>query len=196
MIKRVFDIVLSSTGLIVLLPVFVLIGVWIKFDSTGPVFFLQKRVGRYGHLFNIIKFRTMYVQSGKGLDLTIGKDIRITVVGNFLRRYKLDELPQLINVLNGSMSLVGPRPEVPRYITYYPCEILALVLSVRPGITDWAAIEYKDENALLAEFSDPERIYIDQVLPTKLEIYVRYVRKRNFWVDLHIIFRTISVLIR
>jgi len=195
MIKRVFDILLSSTGLIVLVPLFVLIGVWIKFDSTGPVFYLQTRVGQYGYLFNIIKFRTMYIRPEKGLDLTIGKDIRITVAGTFLRRYKLDELPQLINVLNGSMSLVGPRPEVPRYVTYYPCEIRALVLSVRPGITDWAAIAYKDENALLAEFSDPERIYIDQVLPTKLESYVRYVRKRNFWVDLHIIFRTIAVLV-
>jgi len=194
MSKRLFDIVVAATGILLLAPALMLIGVWIKWDSPGPALYLQQRVGRHGRLFNIVKFRTM--QSGKtpGPQLTVGRDSRITRAGHFLRRYKLDELPQLLNVLTGSMSLVGPRPEVPRYVACYPPELRAVVLSVSPGITDWAAIEYKDENSLLAYSSDPERTYIEQILPDKVNHYVRYVHERTFLLDLRIIFRTLAVI--
>jgi lipopolysaccharide/colanic/teichoic acid biosynthesis glycosyltransferase len=196
MSKRVFDIVVASAGLFLLTPALLLIAAWIKWDTPGPAFFLQQRVGRRGRLFNILKFRTMHVQVNAGAQLTVGRDSRITPAGHFLRRYKLDELPQLLNVLAGSMSLVGPRPEVPRYVACYPSDVRALVLSVSPGITDWAAIEYKDESTLLAAASDPERAYIEQVLPAKLQHYARYVRERNFWVDLRILLRTLLVIVR
>ena len=195
MSKRLFDMTIASMGLAVLAPVLLLIGLWIKWDSPGPILFLQRRVGRNGRLFDIFKFRTMHYRPVDGLQITVGRDSRITAAGHLLRRFKLDELPQLLNVLLGSMSLVGPRPEVPHYVAYYPPEIRALVLSVSPGITDWAAIEYKDENNLLAASNDPERTYIEQVLPDKLTHYARYVRERNFWVDLHIIFRTLAVIV-
>jgi len=194
MSKRLFDILVAAIGILLLAPVLMLIGVWIKWDSSGPALYLQQRVGRHGRLFNIFKFRTMQNAKTAGPQLTVGRDSRITRAGHFLRRYKLDELPQLLNVLSGSMSLVGPRPEVPKYVASYPPELRALVLSVSPGITDWAAIEYKDENTLLASSSDPERTYIEQVLPDKLDHYARYVRERTFWVDLRIIFRTLAVI--
>jgi lipopolysaccharide/colanic/teichoic acid biosynthesis glycosyltransferase len=196
MSKRLFDLVVACAGLLLLSPALLLIGTWIKWDSPGPVFFLQQRVGRRGRLFNIFKFRTMHLHADTNAQLTVGRDSRITSAGHFLRRYKLDELPQLLNVLLGSMSLVGPRPEVPRYVACYPHDMRALILSVSPGITDWAAIEYKDENTLLAASSDPERAYIEQVLPAKLHHYARYVRERNFWVDLRILFRTLVVVVR
>jgi lipopolysaccharide/colanic/teichoic acid biosynthesis glycosyltransferase len=196
MTKRVFDILVAAAGLILLAPALLLIGAWIKWDSPGPAIFLQQRVGRHGRLFNILKFRTMRQADASGALLTVGRDSRITHAGHFLRRYKLDELPQLLNVLAGSMSLVGPRPEVPRYVAHYPIEMRALVLSVSPGITDWAAIEYKDENTLLASSANPEHTYIEQVLPDKLDHYVRYVRERNFWIDLRIIFRTLVAITR
>ena len=196
MSKRVFDILAAATGMLILAPVFLLIGLWIKWDSPGPALFLQQRVGRHERLFNIFKFRTMHSSKTNGLQLTVGRDCRITRAGRFLRRHKLDELPQLMNVLAGSMSLVGPRPEVPHYVAFYPPEMRALVLSVAPGITDWAAIEYKDENALLASSSDPERTYIEQILPDKLDHYTRYARERTFWIDLCIIFRTLAVITR
>lgn len=196
MSKRLFDILVASAGLVIMAPALLLIYIWIKWDSPGPALFLQQRVGRHGHLFNIYKFRTMHVRSTSGPQLTVGRDSRITHAGHFLRRFKLDELPQLLNVVTGTMSLVGPRPEVPRYVAYYPPDLRALVLSVSPGITDWAAIEYKDENALLASSSDPERTYIEQVLPDKLDQYARYVQERSFWIDLRIIFRTLAVITR
>lgn len=196
MSKRLFDLVFACAGLLLLSPALLLICIWIKWDSPGPVFFLQQRVGRRGRLFNIFKFRTMYFHADTGAQLTVGRDRRITSAGHFLRRYKLDELPQLLNVLLGSMSLVGPRPEVPRYVACYPHDIRALILSVSPGITDWAAIEYRDENTLLAASSDPERAYIEQALPAKLHHYARYVRERNFWVDLRILVRTLMVVVR
>jgi lipopolysaccharide/colanic/teichoic acid biosynthesis glycosyltransferase len=196
MSKRLFDILVAGTGLIILAPALLLLGAWIKWDSPGPSIFMQQRVGRHGRLFNILKFRTMHHSDANGALLTVGRDSRITYVGHFLRRYKLDELPQLLNVLAGSMSLVGPRPEVPRYVAHYPPELRALVLSVSPGITDWAAIEYKDENTLLASSPNPERTYIEQVMPDKLQHYVRYVRKRNFWIDMQIIFRTLVAISR
>lgn len=194
--KRLFDLIAASVGLILLTPFFLLIAAWIKWDSPGPVFFLQQRVGRRGSLFNIIKFRTMHCRPEIGAQLTVGRDSRITGAGHVLRRYKLDELPQLLNVLFGSMSMVGPRPEVPRYVACYPPEMRTLVLSVVPGITDWAAIAYRDENTLLAAASDPERAYIEKVLPIKLTHYARYVREQSFREDLRILYHTLIVVMR
>ena len=194
MSKRLFDFVAALAGLAVLAPLFALAAFWIRLDSPGPVFFRQLRVGLRGRPFSIYKFRTMTVAPTATVELTIGRDIRITRAGHFLRHYKLDELPQLINVLQGSMSLVGPRPEVPRYVACYPPQVRALVLSVAPGITDWASILYREESAILVRAADPERAYVETILPAKLEFYVRYVRERSFWTDLRIIFRTLAVI--
>ena len=191
MIKRLFDIATAAVGLALLAPLFALVALWIKLDSTGPVFFRQQRVGRFGKPFNIIKFRTMSARTGPALQLTVGADCRITRAGHLLRRYKIDELPQLINVLQGTMSLVGPRPEVPRYMACYPPDARAIVLSVAPGITDWASILYCEESQILGQAPDPERAYIDTILPIKIGYYVRYVQERNFWTDMRIIFGTL-----
>lgn len=196
MIKRLFDITAAGAGLVLLAPLFALAAAWIRLDSPGPVYFRQQRVGRNGALFSIFKFRTMVNATGEQAQLTVGRDRRITGAGRFLRQYKLDELPQLINVLTGDMSLVGPRPEVPRYVACYPPELRAIVLSVAPGITDWASIEYKDENAILGRAADPERAYLEIILPAKLDYYVRYVHERSFWIDLRIILRTLSAIAR
>jgi lipopolysaccharide/colanic/teichoic acid biosynthesis glycosyltransferase len=190
-----FDIAASLAGLMLLAPLFVLVALWIKLDSPGPVLFRQQRVGRHGAPFSIYKFRTMAAAAGATLQLTVGRDSRITRAGQFLRRYKLDELPQLINVLQGAMSLVGPRPEVPRYVACYPPEVRAIVLSVAPGITDWASILYREESAILGRAADPERAYRETILPAKLDYYVRYVRERSFWTDLRIIFRTLAAIV-
>lgn len=194
MSKRLFDIVAALAGLILLAPLFVLAALWIKRDSPGPVFFRQQRVGRHGKLFAIYKLRTMMTAPAGPVPLTVGQDCRITRAGHLLRRYKLDELPQLINVLQGSMSLVGPRPEVPRYVACYPPAVRAIVLSVAPGITDWAAILYRDESAILGRAADPERAYLDTILPAKLDYYMRYVRERSFWTDLRIICCTLAAI--
>ncbi|GAB3465630.1 O-antigen biosynthesis protein WlbG [Massilia terrae] len=196
MSKRLFDLVAAALGLIVLAPLFLAIAAWVKLDSRGPVFYRQQRVGRGGTLFSIVKFRTMFQRPADARELTVGRDPRITRAGHFLRHYKLDELPQLLNVLHGTMSLVGPRPEVPRYVACYPPEVRALVLSVAPGITDWASILYKEENSILGRATDPERVYIETILPTKLDYYVRYVRERSLWLDLRIIWRTLAALAR
>lgn len=193
--KRIFDVVAALLGLLVLAPMFVAIAVWIKLDSRGPVFFRQQRVGKDGRPFNIIKFRTMFDDAYES-PLTIGNDRRITPAGKFLRRHKLDEFPQLINVIGGSMSLVGPRPEVPRYVDCYPPEVRSQVLSVPPGITDWASIYYKEENSLLSRSANPEQAYLDTVLPAKLKYNLRYVHERSFWNDIRIIFTTLSLLVR
>jgi lipopolysaccharide/colanic/teichoic acid biosynthesis glycosyltransferase len=190
-----FDIAASLAGLMLLAPLFALVALWIKLDSPGPVLFRQQRVGRHGAPFSIYKFRTMAAAAGATLQLTVGRDSRITRAGQFLRRYKLDELPQLINVLQGAMSLVGPRPEVPRYVACYPPEVRAIVLSVAPGITDWASILYREESAILGRAADPERAYRETILPAKLDYYVRYVRERSFWTDLRIIFRTLAAIV-
>jgi lipopolysaccharide/colanic/teichoic acid biosynthesis glycosyltransferase len=195
MSKRAFDLAASLCGLLLLAPLLGAIALWIRLDSPGPVLFRQLRIGRYGVPFSIFKFRTMTVLSG-GPQLTVGQDLRITRAGRFLRRYKLDELPQMINVLQGTMSVVGPRPEVPRYVACYPPEMRSIVLSVAPGITDWASIHYKDENAILGRASDPERAYIETILPAKLEYYARYVRERSFWTDLRIIASTLTAIVR
>jgi lipopolysaccharide/colanic/teichoic acid biosynthesis glycosyltransferase len=195
--KRLFDFVASSFGLILLTPIFVLVALWIKLDSRGVIFFRQERVGFQGDLFRIHKFRTMVLDAEKkGKQITVGADSRITTVGRFLRKYKLDELPQLIDVLVGDMSLVGPRPEVPKYIDYYTDDEKHDVLSVKPGITDNASIEFRDENRLLASSKDPEATYINEVLPKKIDLYRKYVRERSFFGDVAIIFKTIFLIIK
>jgi lipopolysaccharide/colanic/teichoic acid biosynthesis glycosyltransferase len=194
MSKRLFDIVAALCGLILLAPLFALAALWIRFDSPGPVFFRQQRVGRHGKLFGIYKFRSMTASPAGSIQLTVGNDQRITRSGQFLRHYKLDELPQLINVLQGTMSLVGPRPEVPRYVACYPPAVRSIVLSVAPGITDWASILYREESAILGRAADPERAYVETILPAKLDYYMRYVRERSFWIDLRIIFSTLAAI--
>lgn len=194
MTKRAFDLCAALIGVLLLSPLLAAIAVWIRLDSPGPALFRQIRVGRHGEPFHILKFRTMSAQPDPQRLLTVGRDARITRAGHFLRKYKLDELPQLFNVVRGTMSLVGPRPEVPRYVACYPPRERALVLSVKPGLTDWASILFKDENALLGQALDPEQAYIDTILPAKLEYYLRYVRERTFWVDLRILLRTLRTL--
>lgn len=194
MAKRAFDVVFSAAVLLLLAPLMLAMAAWIKLDSRGPVLFRQLRVGRHGHEFRILKFRTMYVDApSRGPQITVGRDPRITRCGHLLRKYKFDELPQFINVLLGDMSVVGPRPEVPRYVAMYPPATRELVLSVRPGITDLASIEYRDENDLLGRSADPERTYVEQVMPAKLAFCERYVRERSFAGDLGIIGRTFAV---
>ncbi len=195
MIKRIFDFIAAVAGVIVLAPMFLAIAVWIKLDSRGPVFFRQPRVGKDGVMFDIIKFRTMTDDSHEAL-LTLGHDRRITQAGKFLRRHKLDEFPQLFNVIRGTMSLVGPRPEVPRYVDCYPPAVRDVVLSVKPGITDWASIYYKEENSLLNRATDPEQAYLETILPAKLKYNLRYVHERSFWNDVQIIFTTLRALVR
>lgn len=195
-LKRLFDLIFSLLGVLLMAPLFLLIGFWIKLDSSGPVFFRQERVGRLGKLFRIYKFRTMCVDAeSKGRQITAGADPRITKSGRFLRKTKLDELPQLFNIIKGEMSLVGPRPEVPRYVAMYPVEVRDLVLSVSPGITDFASIEFKDESAILGQAADPERAYIEEIMPVKLDFYQRYVEERSLWVDLMLILKTLKTLI-
>jgi lipopolysaccharide/colanic/teichoic acid biosynthesis glycosyltransferase len=196
MSKRAFDLVAASIGLLLLAPLFIMLALWVRLDSPGPVFYRQQRVGRGGMLFRIFKFRTMVVRPSDGRQLTVGRDPRVTNAGHFLRKSKLDELPQLLNVIQGSMSLVGPRPEVPRYVACYPPEVRALVLSVAPGITDWASILYKEESEILGRAADPEQAYVEKILPAKLEYYVRYVRERSLWVDLRIIVHTLVAIAR
>lgn len=196
LIKRAFDLMAALLGLVFLAPLFAVVACWIKLDSSGPVFFQQQRIGRQGVPFSIFKFRTMLADTESKGQITVGNDARVTRAGNFLRRYKIDELPQLINVVRGEMSLVGPRPEVPRYVDCYPEDVREIVLSVLPGITDWASIEYKNESNLLADAGNSERAYIDVILPVKLGYYVRYVRERSFLVDLRIIGATLMAIVR
>tara|TARA_B110000196_G_scaffold319212_1_gene336563 strand:- start:1359 stop:1952 length:594 start_codon:yes stop_codon:yes gene_type:complete len=196
MLKRIFDIAASFVGLICLLPLLIIIAVWIKYDSSGPVFFRQVRVGRFGVQFRIHKFRTMAVNSESLGRLTVGSDSRITSSGHILRKTKIDELPQLIDVLVGKMSLVGPRPEVQEFIDCYPQDIKDKVLSVRPGITDNASIEMVDENEILAGYEDSRQAYIDIILPIKQKYYVEYVDMNSFWFDFKIIFSTLYKIIK
>jgi lipopolysaccharide/colanic/teichoic acid biosynthesis glycosyltransferase len=192
MLKRSLDLGLSSLGLLLLSPLLLLIALAIKWDSPGPIFFRQERVGRYGAPFRIFKFRTMRQCGGDlGPQLTVAGDTRITRLGRTLRSTKLDELAQLIDVLRGTMSLVGPRPEVPKYVAYYPDELRTLVLSVRPGITDLASLHYHDENDLLAQSSDPEREYLHVILPIKLKYAEHYVQHRALHQDVRILVLTL-----
>ncbi|WP_339916578.1 sugar transferase [Yeosuana marina] len=191
MIKRGFDSVLSLVSLIILAPALAIIALIIKLDSKGPVLFIQPRVGLNNSDFNIFKFRTMYLESDKQGLLTLGnKDSRITKVGYFLRRYKIDEFPQLFNVLKGDMSFVGPRPELRKYVNYYSKEDL-IVFSVRPGITGLASIEFRNEVELLKAAEDPEQYFIHSIIPKKLSLNKQYIQKRHFFFDLKLIGITI-----
>ncbi|MDH2201454.1 sugar transferase [Ectopseudomonas oleovorans] len=195
MTKRLFDVLASFFGLLILTPVFALIAVWIKLDSAGPVFFRQERVGLFGVPFKIHKFRTMRVDAEKSGRLTVGADSRITRSGHFLRKTKIDELPQLIDVFLGRMSLVGPRPEVQEFIDCYPAEVREKVLSVRPGITDKASIEMVDENEILAKYDDFRQAYIDIILPIKQAYYVEYVDSQSLLLDFKLIILTLKKII-
>ena len=194
-LKRLFDVAASAAGLLLLAPLLLAIAVWIRLDSPGPVFFRQERVGLRGQPFRIFKFRSMRADNA-GPQITVGADARITRSGRFIRAYKLDELPQLLNVLLGDMSIVGPRPEVPRYVALYPATVRDEVLSVRPGMTDWASVQYRSESALLAHSSDPERTYVETVLPAKLALCQQYVRERSLLLDLKIIAMTLGILLK
>lgn len=188
--KRLFDIIASGCGLIVLSPLFIIVAIWIKLDSEGPVFYKQIRVGRYGRDFKLFKFRSMRVGADKtGLITVGGHDPRVTRSGYFIRKYKLDEFPQLINVFIGDMSLVGPRPEVRKYVDMYTLE-QRHVLDVRPGITDLASIRYRNENEILESVANPEQYYIDVIMPDKLQINLEYVATHSFLNDMKLIFKT------
>lgn len=193
--KRLFDIFLSGLGLILLSPLFLIVAIWIKLDSHGPIFYRQVRVGRNNSEFRIFKFRSMRIGSDKGSLVTIGgRDPRITRSGYFIRKFKIDELPQLINVFIGDMSLVGPRPEVRHYVNYWTPEQMH-VLDVRPGITDPASIKFRNENELLAKADDPEKYYIEVIMQEKIRLYLDYVEKSSFWYDIKLIFQTFKVII-
>lgn len=195
-IKRMFDIVASSIGLILLSPILMLIAICIKLDSKGPVFFKQVRVGKNKKLFKIYKFRTMITDAEKlGKQITIGNDSRITKVGKFIRKCKLDELPQLINVFKGEMSLVGPRPEVPRYVDLYD-EYQEQILLVQPGITDYASIEFRNENDILGKSSSPEETYIKDIMPTKIELNIKYIKNISLYEDIKLIMKTIKAIVK
>jgi lipopolysaccharide/colanic/teichoic acid biosynthesis glycosyltransferase len=191
MVKRIFDLLLSAFGIIFLIPFFIFISLAIVIDSRGGIFYTQIRVGKNNKDFKLIKFRTMRPNSDtKGL-LTVGaKDNRITKTGYFLRKYKIDELPQLFNVFIGTMSFVGPRPEVRKYVDLYNSEQIK-VLSIKPGITDFASIEYVNENEILGKSDNPEKTYIEEIMPHKLSLNLIYLSKKNLFTDLNIIFRTI-----
>ena len=194
--KRLFDIIASGTGLIILAPVFFILAVWIKLDSKGPVFYRQVRVGKENKDFRIFKFRSMRVGSDKGSLVTIGgHDPRITKSGYFIRKLKLDELPQLINVFIGDMSLVGPRPEVRHYVDYWTPKQMH-VLDVRPGITDPASIKFRNENELMEKAEDPEKYYIEVIMQEKLKLYLEYVDNHSFWGDIKLIFQTFVAIIK
>jgi lipopolysaccharide/colanic/teichoic acid biosynthesis glycosyltransferase len=194
-LKRAFDFVSSLIGLILVSPILLTIAILIKKEDGGPVFYRGVRVGRFGKLFGIFKFRTMVVNAEKlGGPSTADDDPRITKVGNFIRKFKLDELPQLINVLKGEMSIVGPRPEVQMYVDMFT-EGERAILSVRPGITDWASIWNPDEGGILAGSLDPEKTYMEKIRPEKIRLQLKYVRERSFWVDLKIILRTLMAVV-
>lgn len=194
--KRFFDLLVSLFGLLLLTPVFLILAILIKLDSPGPVFYIQERVGQGFKLFNLFKFRTMRVDADKLTAITVGaRDPRITSVGYYLRKYKLDEFPQLINVLLGTMSLVGPRPELKKFVDLYTPE-QQQVLTIKPGITDYASIEFRNENELLAGKPNPIDFYIREIMPVKLALNLKYLQSRSFWSDLVIIFRTLISIVK
>ena len=193
---RFFDFILSLVGLVVLAPIFIVLAIWIKIDSKGPVFYKQVRVGKNSIDFELFKFRSMVVGADKkGLITVGGRDPRITHSGYFIRKYKLDELPQLINVLVGDMSLVGPRPEVRKYVELYTDE-QQKVLSVKPGITDYASIEYVDENEILGKSSDPEKVYIEEIMPEKIKYNMKYMNNKSLFEYFKIILLTVLKIVR
>lgn len=194
--KRLFDIVASGLGLIVLSPLFLILAIWIKWDSEGPVFYRQVRVGYKNKDFRIFKFRSMRLGADKGSLVTIGgHDPRVTKSGYFIRKFKFDELPQLINVFLGDMSLVGPRPEVRHYVDYWTPEQMH-VLDVRPGITDPASIKFRNENELMEKAENPEKYYIEVIMQEKINLYLEYVEKHSFLYDIGLIFKTFWVIVK
>ncbi len=190
-IKRIFDFFAALLGLIILLPLFLIIGLWIILDSKGGMFYKQKRIGKNGKEFGLYKFRSMRPNSDKQGQITIGNDNRITKVGRFIRKYKIDELPQLINILKGEMSVVGPRPEVKKYVDLYTDE-QKKVLTVKPGLSDYASIEYFDEQTILGKADNPDKEYIEVVMPAKLKLNLKYIKDKNLSTDFKIIFKTIG----
>lgn len=191
MSKRLFDLVLSSIGLVIASPLFAIVAVWIRLDDPGPVFYRGERIGRFGQPFRIFKFRSMVMNADRiGGPSTSQQDPRVTRSGRFIRRYKLDELPQLINVFLGQMSFVGPRPEVRQYVERYTKDQM-VIMDVRPGITDWASIWNADEGAVLSSYSDPDWAYEHVVRPTKLKLQLEYVYHHNLWIDVKIIVYTL-----
>ncbi len=195
-LKRCFDITASALGLLFLLIPFLIIAIIIKATSKGPVFFRQVRVGKDGKEFRIYKFRTMVVDAEKkGMQITVGADSRITGIGKFLRKTKVDELPQLINVLIGQMSFVGPRPEVPRYVALYD-DYQRNILRIKPGITELASIVYRDENEVLAKSENPEETYINEIMPKKIALNIEYMQKLGFWYDIKLIFMTFAAILK
>lgn len=195
MIKRAFDMVVSAVGLILFSPLYLAIAVAIKVESRGPVFFRQIRVGRFGRPFRIHKFRSMTAGTVQGPQITVGRDPRITKVGQIIRDWKLDELAQLIDVFIGRMSLVGPRPEVLKYVDMYPPDLRTLILSARPGITDPASIRFRNESEILAQSVDPDRTYREEILPLKLQLQADYVQTRTFAGDCRIIWNTLAAVL-
>ncbi len=195
--KRLFDLIVASLLLLILAPLMLGLALAIKLDSPGPVFFRQDRVGRHGARFRIHKFRTMVADAAAiGPAVTVDRDPRVTSIGRRLRHYRLDELPQLIDVLSGAMSLVGPRPELPRFVERYPADLRAAVLSVRPGITDPASIAHLDESAALAGAADPEREYVEKILPPKLRLQAGYAASATLRSDIAVLGRTLAALVR
>ena len=196
MAKRLFDIVASGIGLVLLTPLFLIVAIWIKCDSPGPVFYRQTRVGKNNKDFRIFKFRSMRLGADGGSLITIGgHDPRITRSGYFIRKTKIDEFPQLINVFLGEMSIVGPRPEVRHFVDLWTKEQMH-VLDVRPGITDPASIRYRNENELLEKSTDPEKYYIDTIMQDKLKLYLEYVENNSLWNDIKLIFQTMYVIVK
>lgn len=194
--KRIFDLFFSFIGLLVLLPVFIIISLLIVLDSRGGIFYKQKRVGKDNKDFYLFKFRSMRTNADKSGLLTVGgRDSRITRMGYFIRKYKIDELPQLLNVFLGDMSLVGPRPEVRKFVDLYDVK-QKLVLSVRPGITDYASIEYSNENELLGKAENPEQVYIHEIMPAKLRLNLKYIAEKGMITDIKIILNTIKKIVK
>jgi len=195
-IKRLFDVSVSTLSILILAAFFIIIAIIIKTNSAGPVFYKQTRVGKNGRLFKILKFRTMVVDADKkGRQITVGDDSRITSAGKFLRKAKIDELPQIINIIIGDMSFVGPRPEVPKYVEMYN-ETQRQVLLVRPGITDIASIEYRNESDVLAGSSDPERLYIEEIMPIKLNYNLQYIKSISLFTDIKLIISTVLKVLK
>ena len=191
-VKRAFDLIFSTIGILILSPVFLIVAIIIKIDSKGPIYFRQDRVGKNNEVFQIHKFRTMEINSEFLGKLTIGEDKRITNFGRWLRKNKIDELPQLIDVFYGKMSIVGPRPELKEYVDTYPEDIKKKILSVKPGITDYASISMADESLLLASYKNPQEAYTNNILPKKLGLSTKYVDNNNIFLDLKIIFLTLQ----
>lgn len=192
--KRIFDVVSSLIALMLFSPLIIIISLWIAIDSRGGVFYKQIRVGKNQKEFGLYKFRSMRPNSDKAGQITVGNDSRVTKVGRFIRKFKIDEVPQLINILKGDMSVVGPRPEVPKYVNMYSAEQLK-VLSVLPGLTDYASIEYLDEQKILGAAEDPDKAYIEEVMPAKLKLNLKYISDRSFWLDIKLIFRTLRKIV-